>query len=513
MKKSLTIFILFLFGWQLVAAQNLEQLVSLNYDKIPLGAVLRDISNKYEVFFSYSPDFIPVDQPISLSVENYPLYVVLDELFEDRPVIYKAIAGQIVLRLDRAKQQRLDALALEDRKRVFLPKPKPVQPLPAKEQIGLPGGNRVIEIPVGWMEPKPYILEESETDGFKVRVGLMSFFKERSESYKNKVSDLSVNILWGESGNVNGMEVGGLLNKTHHNVKGVQIAGLSNIVNDDVVGTQVSMLGNVVGGNTRGVQVSGGFNLVGKNVKGIQVAGVFNYNFDHSDALQVAGLFNNSRGSAKWQIASLFNKADSVKRGQISLVNIGKRVDGVQVGLLNIADTTSRVSIGLLTINKKGYNRVEISGGDALHANFAFKPGVAAFYNIFQVGAAWNKVNVASDEWVMSWGLGYGFGSSIRLGRKTHLNIEGLMTHINEDRKWTKKMNLLNQFRLSFEFDLGRRTSLFFGPTGYLMLSKLTDTGSEGNGSIVAPPKVLWEKENKNTNLKAWVGFNAGMRF
>ncbi len=513
MKKVLFILVILSFNLCRLSAQQMSQLVTLDYDKVPLGRVLDDISGRYAVFFSYSADFIPIDKPISISVKNYPLEVVLDELFEASPIVYKEIAGQIVLRLDRGKQERLDELALQKRKRIFRSKNKPVEPLPAKEQATLPGGNRVIEIPIGWMEPQPYDLEEYQEDPYHVRIGLMSFFKHRSESYKNEVSDLSINILWGESGNVNGMEVGGLVNKTHHNVKGVQIAGLGNIVKDSVVGTQVSLVGNIVGGSVKGVQITGGFNLVERNVKGTQLAGIFNYNYGYSNGTQIASIFNHANGLAKWQIASLFNKADTVKQGQISLLNIGKRVDGVQIGLINISDTISKVAIGLFSFSKKGYNRFEISGGDVLHANFAFKPGVAAFYSIPHIATAWNKENATSDELVMSWGLGYGFGSSIRLGRKTHLNIEAMATHINENRKWTKKMNLLNQFRLLFEFDLGKRTSLFLGPTGYLMLSKLTAIGSEKKGSIITPSKVLWEKENKNTNLKAWIGFNAGMRF
>ena len=512
MRKNLIILIL-LLSWQSIIAQQMDQLVTLNYDKVPLGDVLQDVSSRYDVFFSYSADFVPVHQPVSISVENYPLSVVLDELFEASPVIYRAIAGQIVLRVDREKEQQLGALALQKRKRVFLPKGHPTQPLPMTKQVSLKGGNRVIDIPIEWIEPTSSILETRDEDGYKVRIGLLSFFNDKSEKYKDEVSDLSVNILWGESGTVNGMEVGGLFNKTHHNVNGVQVAGLGNIVGGNVVGTQASLLGNVVGGNMQGVQSTLGCNLVQKDVKGVQLAGLFNYNNGSANAVQVSGLFNYSRGSAKWQIASLFNRADTVKLGQISLVNIGKRVDGHQLGLVNISDTTSSVSFGLLNISKRGYNKFEIAGGDALHANVSFKPGVAAFYNIFHLGIAWNKSVDTSDGMVMSWGLGYGFGSSIRLGRKTHLNIEGVATHVNEGRGWTKKLNLLNQLKFSFEISLGKKTSLFFGPTGYAMLSHVKDSESRKNGSIIAPNKPLWQSENKPTNLKLWVGFNAGLRF
>ncbi len=512
MKKYLVLF-LFLFTVSLGNAQQLEQLVSLEYDKVPLGEVLQDISNRYEVYFSYSADFIPINQPVSISVQNYPLRVVLDELFEASPIVYRFIAGQVVLRIDHDKQKRLDALAMQRRKRVLRPQQKTVKPLPLRKQEVKEGGNRVIDIPVRWIEPMQSNTEKEEEDGYNIRIGLFSFFKEKPPGYENEVSDLSINILWGESSNINGMEVGGLLNKTHHHVKGVQVAGLGNIVGEDVVGTQVSLLGNVVGGSVNGVQSALGFNLVGKDVGGVQVAGIFNYNYGQADALQAAGLFNNSRGNAKWQIASLFNRADTVKRGQISLVNIGKRVNGIQVGVINVSDTTNGVGIGLLNINKRGYNRFEVSAGDALHFNVAFKPGVAAFYNIFHLGTAWNRVVEKQDGAILSWGLGYGMGSSIRLGRKAHLNIEALATHINEDRSWTGKLNLLGQFRASLEMELGRGVSCFFGPTAYLMSSHLRDEETGTKGSVIAPEKVLWELTRGITNQKAWIGFNAGILF
>ena len=79
------------------SSQQLAQKVTLKYTNEPLGSVLTEISTEYDVRFSYSKDFIPVDQRVSIYIINQPLSVALDELFEYTSVRYASMGGQVVL--------------------------------------------------------------------------------------------------------------------------------------------------------------------------------------------------------------------------------------------------------------------------------------------------------------------------------------------------------------------------------------------------------------------------------
>jgi hypothetical protein len=78
--------------------QNLARKVSFSYNRLALKLVLDDISADHDVYFVYSPDYIPTTQPITISVSNIALSEALDKLFDPLPVAYKPIGGQIVLR-------------------------------------------------------------------------------------------------------------------------------------------------------------------------------------------------------------------------------------------------------------------------------------------------------------------------------------------------------------------------------------------------------------------------------
>ena len=69
------------------------------------------------------------------------------------------------------------------------------------------------------------------------------------------------------------------------------------------------------------------------------------------------------------------------------------------------------------------------------------------------------------------------------------------------------------QFRFLWNYQIGSSIGFFFGPTANVMVSQLRnpETG-EINPSIV-PYSLITEDLDKNTNLRAWVGVNAGFRF
>jgi len=312
--------------------------------------------------------------------------------------------------------------------------------------------------------------------------------------------------------------VGGLLNSVRRDVRGVQVAGLGNMVGEDVTGTQVAGIFNRVGGTTTGVQVAGLLNDNRGNNFGVQVAGLYNYTHGDTAEVQIAGLFNYAEGRVNTQLSPLFNQAGDVGWGQASLLNLGKRVGGFQLGIINFSDTIAGAPIGLLSIVRRGYNKMEISSGEYLWANLGFKFGGRRFYNIFHFGARWDDLNRVQPDGqtlngvFMSWGLGYGFGIAPPLGRRVLLNIEAVAIHINELEAWTNQLNMLVQNRFTFDFQVGRHINLFAGPVINMMWSTLSDEQTGAKGSTLVPEPLL-DRQHLDVNFKAWIGFQAGMRF
>lgn len=543
-------------------AQQLSQRVSLDYSNERLGYVLTDISTVYDVRFSYSSDFIPVDQRVSIQVDNQPLSMALDDLFETTSVQYKTIGGQVVLRRTHNKPQQLsqtslpkkvkqtspihqepadpNALAIAKRKQIMMRnRPDKLEPIQKSTLHELPGGDSMIELDLEQYKIafEELDIEEEEEDTRFAQISILPYIGTNALKSNEVTNNVSVNLFWGTNGGVAGVELGGFVNTVVNDVYGMQIAGMGNMVGGEVVGTQIGFLFNYCRGRTQGIQASGLFNVTGSgdavqfaglfnsargDFSGLQAAGLLNHSKGNS-GVQIAGLNNISSGNTKTQISGLFNVAKDVESGQVSaLFNVGKKVNGFQIGLINIADTISGTPIGLLNIIKHGYNRVELSSQEALIANFQLKLGARSFYNIFHFGARWDDImvttvdNQTEESSVMTWGLGYGLGTAVTLSTRSLVNLELMSIHVNEREAWTNTLNLLNQFKILFDYRIGKQTSVFLGPSYNAMLSKLEDPETGTIGSSISPYSFYnqtFENGNSNTNLQMWVGLNAGIRF
>lgn len=560
MKNTRKIFILTLLISALgLKAQQMDQIVSFSYTNEPLGGVIMDISSNYNVPFAYSPDFIPVDYRVTVVVIEQPLEAALDELFSTTPVIYRQMGGQIVLKVDRGKP--LEQLSQIPTLPKNVPQQSPIynpvlpeeggfasidpnwkedlEPIQRRKLKELPGGDSFETVDLGKYRIPPMPPEnQDEFDRRMAQISLLPYLGTNAGRSADVTNNLSLNVLWGTNGGVNGFEVGTFVNSIKNDVKGVQIAGLGNAVGGKVIGTQVGGLFNSTSGTVQGVQASGIFNASGKadaiqaagvynlskgDFAGVQVSGLFNVANGKAEGIQAASMFNISRHNTRTQFSGLFNVGGDVSWGQVStLFNVGKKVDGFQIALFNVADTVSGVQIGLLNIVKKGYNRVEFAGGETLFGNLSFKLGSHAFYNIFHLGLRWDNETINSappaprgdskDQTLITWGLGYGIGTAVTLGSRTLMNVELQVTHVNEKESWTNDLNLLNQFKVLFDIRAGRRTSFFAGPTANVMVSRLVDLETNTLGSTITP-YTIYEDTYDRTNVKGWIGLNAGVRF
>jgi len=555
MKPLQAVLILLLLSSNIATAQYdmLSTEVTFKYEKTRVKDALDDISKNYKVKFSYSSSVVNVRQRVSAQVENVPLSVGLDELFRKTQIVYSRIGQHIVLRtnpdkrIGQTKNKKQEELPEKDFPTeeeppavlVKLEEPEPEETRPPTDSIislDMPDTRPVNQI--GEMHPFDETLLNFEkwrtqaeyawkpTDDKRLaQVSLLPQIGTNTEASPAVTNNLSMNLLWGVNGGVDGIELGTVMNTVNKDVKGFQMAGFGNRVGRNVTGTQVGGIFNKNDGMTRGLQAAGIINLTNNvqaaqaagavnwakgNVSGFQASGLMNRAGGDAQALQAAGLINISKGKTKAQISGLFNKAGDVEYMQIGgLLNISTgHVRGLQLGLINISDTVSGVPIALINIVKRGYNKFEIYGSESLHGNLQFKLGASAFYNIFHIGA-----QVPPGDGSFVWGLGYGIGTVTKVTPNTHLNWELMAIQINENEGWTNTLNSIGQFRFLLNHQLGRSVGFFLGPTANVMVSQLRNPETGEIRSPVVPYTLIDEDLDTKTNLKAWVGINAGFRF
>ncbi len=513
-------------------------------DKLKVEEVLLTIEDHYQVRFSYSKNIVPSEDLVALAFDRKSLIEVLEDLGSQTGIIYRQKGTRVVLNYDPTRKTD------SDRNQVLTPPGSDSTVLPAIDPSE--GESIVVEGEVAKVDARTQVdsvskinrqdqtrlishserkyeaigltLEREE----KIQWAQVSFVPVRSlfDRKGGKINRFSFNILAGYTGGLQGIEVGGFANAVKRDVKGFQLAGFANYIGGNVEGIQVAGFSNYDEGIMRGLQIAGMAN-VNVQTDGVQIAGGFNLNRRISRSYQVAGLFNAGRNIAGGQLAGFFNLslgsvyfqtsgfcnvAENTDIQIAGLINIAKKVNVLQLGLINIADTVSGFSFGLLNLIKRGYNKVEISMGDAIYGNLAVKLGTRHFYNIFQVGTNFKR-NVPQTGLIWAYGYGFGFFQNVSKGLK--LNPEILVSNVQEGHIIKPELNLLNQFKVLFHFGEINKPEIFAGPTFNLMISGITLENGILVGSGISNV-TLFERDFINlinpVNTKFWIGFNAGIR-
>lgn len=539
--KQILLFFLFacpLLTWAQTA--NLEQKVTFDYKNVPLEEALASITINYNIFFSYSRDFVALDQEIKWRAKNTPLNKALDRLFDDLDIAYKSIGDQLVLKKRKPKKKRRKKQKIEEKEDVqennelsgntyLIPKIEIPEELLLQrydmKALEAPDADYPTMADMDFVMPdyshsKLISLEETRI----AQVSLFSSVGTNLEESKDITNNLSLNIFWGSNGGVNGVEVGGFVNTVKKDVRGVQIAGLANFVKGDVgsnewiddyddpkTGVQIAGIFNKAK-NVQAVQIAGIMNLTQETFVGFQGAGIGNYVGADAKGFQFSGIYNFNEGNAGSQVTGLFNVAEDVEGFQISgLFNKGKHVKKFQLGMINVCDSIDGTTYGLINWVKGGtnsYNRLEINGNELLHVGMNVKMGVPAFYNMFHFGMHF-------ESGIKAWGIGYGIGTLKRWNDRADTNIELSAIHINEGQFWTKKLNMWFNLKLLFNRRFGPHHSIFFGPTMNVMLSNVSNPDRNTFGTQVVPYS-LFKTRLKNGNgaqLLHWIGFSVGFRF
>jgi len=335
-----------------------------------------------------------------------------------------------------------------------------------------------------------------------VQVTLIPPYGTNKTLAEQTTNTFSFNVLWGRNGGLDGIEVGGFVNNITNNMQGFQLAGIGNQVEGDAQGGQLATIFNYNKGFTKGVQASL-FNIA-NSANIIQLGGIANFIQSDFEGVQAALVSNYAKEKADMQFSLGINKASQVKTLQVGLINIADKVEGRQIGLVNMADNADKTPFGLLNIIKDGYNRIEVGANDALYASVGIKTGVRKFYNIFQFGSRFTED---------IWSIGYGIGTTFKVKERQHFHVEYVASHVNEEDVWTKELNLLNQFKFNFDWELSGNQSLFLGPSWNFIASKRIDLETLAVIGSNLPNYTIVDSIRKNTNWKMWFGVNGGFRF
>jgi len=283
------------------------------------------------------------------------------------------------------------------------------------------------------------------------------------DSYKYK-HHLSINVIQGLNGAVEGVEFGGVANLIKGYVKGGQFAGVTNLAAGKITGVQAAGILNV-GRSLYGGQFAGVANVSIFGVTGMQAAGVLNISSSIKDSsvfFQTAGVANVSlsNNATGVQAAGVLNLANDIKGGQIGLVNVAKTVTGFQIGLVNIADTIDGVSIGLLSFSRNGIFDVDVFTSDLFQTNIGLRVGSKYIYNIFAFG-----VSPFSDT--LRYGFGLGIGGHIPAYKNISVDIDAMAWNTFED-KFDFNYNqfhMLNQLRITPSYTFANnKISVYAGP-------------------------------------------------
>jgi hypothetical protein len=286
---------------------------------------------------------------------------------------------------------------------------------------------------------------------------------------------LSINLIGGYNGSLDGAEFGGFLNVLKSNMHGAQFSGF----------------GNLVGGEVNGAQFGGFFNHNLSSMNGIQCAGFYNMNHGFVNGIQMAGFMN---------------VANEIKGMQVAgFLNIARKVQGMQLGIVNIADTVNGFMFGIFNFVRNGLHQIEFSLNESKQNGLAYRSGMEKLHSIALI----NTQSLNSDSATIIT-YGYGLGSNIKLNKHFYINAALSSRHMTVDFR-SNHLNLHNRLDLGLEYRIFKGLSIFASGS----LNHLLNDKNDGNyikhfknfGS-----EAFWIHEARFAQ-KMFTGFQFGIRF
>jgi hypothetical protein len=307
----------------------------------------------------------------------------------------------------------------------------------------------------------------------------------------NTVRELSINVLGGISGAVEGVEVAGIFSIDRAHVEGIQAAGVFNLVGGSLDGVEVAGVANVVRGDVEGIQGAGVVNIAGGRLNGVQASGSWNAAFGGMDGIQVS-VVNLATDPDGFQAGMANLALGRLKGVQIGVANVATgSQEGLQVGVVNYAREAKGFSLGIVNIFPEGRTHLDLWTDETGMANLALKHGGEGFHYIYGIGAS---PRVLSAQ--------VGLGDHTRLSRAlfwdTEIVAKGLLLP-----DALQAMNVGGQVRTRLGLQIFPGLALFAGPS-YSVLATNCD-----------PPEWAFVRtfhERDGLGVHGWPGVDAGIQ-
>lgn len=493
--------VLLLCSLTVTAQKALNREVTLHAVKQPLKDVLADMEKQGHFYFSYGSGLINADSLVSLQVNREKISGVLQLLFKDA-FQYKMVDEYIIIQkappekylylegvlLDRENEEVVDHASVYSRvhlvsalsdeqghfklrvKEKLLPVSVTVSKLGyrdttftytgAEEKNKIYLSRRVFALEedvmvyarkrgrfkMSFLIPKSQLIHSRNLGNFftalPYQMSVTPGAGTQGKLSSQVVNKVSINMIGGYTGGVNGAEIGGIFNINRKNVRYFQAAGIFNTTFGSVTGVQAGGIYNTVADSVNGFQAGGLFNRVGGFTSGLQTAGICNFAENNLRGVQVAGLFNRVKDTLSGvQIAGIINSA-----GHIS---------GVQIGLINFAESSDGASIGLLNFIKNGKLDIQTYTTELFPLGLAIKSGTPRFYTSLVLGG-----NFGPEP--ARYSLGLYLGTDVRLTNRWWVSLEAGQG-LTVSGKWANSSSFL-RFQPEFHYRVSPRLSVFAGP-------------------------------------------------
>ena len=367
--------------------------------------------------------------------------------------------------------------------------------------------------------------ETSNLRNFPAQISIWHPVGTHGQQSRQHTYNLSLNLLYGRVGGVNGLEISGLASVVEGRVRGIQLAGLVNVVGDNVRGIQMSgftnitgdtarglqatVFANIVGDEMRGIQMSGFTNVVGDNLRGIQAAGFANVVGDEMIGLQMGGFANvvgdNARGI---QVAGGANRVGNEMIGlQIGIHNRTNTLRGLQIGLISINDTiASGASLSLVNIVRQGFYREwQLSFSDYANIALSYKMGTQRFYTLYTIGANFIEDNL--------WLAGIGFGNRTPISNRIDFQPELVFYNYFPINFRNIQHTFTTRLRFGFVYSINEKLGLSLAPSVYVKNARRNSNNPDAAFYNISPFSPFYTNERGSRLRAIGAGVSLGLSF
>jgi len=254
-----------------------------------------------------------------------------------------------------------------------------------------------------------------------------------------------LSLLWGRSGAVRALDLGGVAAATLGDVRGVQAVGAYggvggdlqgvaltagvHLVQQDVSGLQSGGVAAWTRGAVAGAQLAGAVSYAASGLNGAQLSGLVSISDGDGGFLQASSVANVAVGEfGGWQLAGFVNSAnnafgglqtavlnysDSGRGAQIGLVNVAREMSGLQLGAINSATTLDGVPVGLVNLTRDNPRDWIVYASTLALASLGFRTEVNGWTSILSAGYG-DAQGDESEAGTLAWHYGRRLGGDER---------------------------------------------------------------------------------------------------